>query len=88
MEQLNKQQGFDLKYWMRITLLVLILCSLIYVGLTTGSDPCTRCKLKIEQLGDKEYTCREVVTELVLPKYITNDPTLPSDSFNFSNIKN
>jgi len=65
------------KFWIRIGFFIIVLGLLVWVGIQGGGDPCSKCKLQISYLGDKEYDCREMMEEFILPKYI-----IDSDSVN------
>lgn len=74
-------------FWMRTILLSLILIALIIVAIRAGGDPCDRCKLKTP-LSDVPMTCREIITQEILPKYQKQQdlPDLPPSPIDFREL--
>lgn len=58
------------KFVVRIIFYIILIALLVVTLLRAGGDPCDRCRLQIDQLGDESYTCREVIETFVLPNYL------------------
>jgi hypothetical protein len=71
MDNNNALNGKNWRFWIRIVFYLILLVLLIVTLYRAGGDPCERCELKIDQLGDETYTCREVLEEFVIPNYLT-----------------
>ena len=57
-------------FYLKLSFYLLVLIGLFWVAYNGAGDPCERCKLKVDALGDQQYTCREVIEEFVVPRFV------------------